>query len=156
MASTITSGTVTVKITETVSLNSTNYDSINTLTIPNVNEVSQRIVTIPPQSITELFKFAATIAPGQFLKTTVQYLRITNKDDTNPVALNIQGATSNTWVRVPAGRSFIIGSSTASMESIATGVVAVPSLADIEIISAYGPTAGEANTVDVECYVALT
>jgi hypothetical protein len=156
MASTITSGTVTVKITETVSLNSTNYDSINTLTIPNVNEISQRIVTIPPQSITELFKFATTIAPGQFLKTTAQYLRITNKDDTNPVALNIQSPASNTWVRVPAGRSFILGSSTASMESIATAVVAVPSLEDIELISAYGPTAGEVNTVDVECYVALT
>jgi hypothetical protein len=107
MASTITSGTVTVKITETVSLNSTNYDSINTLTIPGVNEISQRIVTIPPQSITELFKFSTTIAPGQFLKTTAQYLRITNKDDTNPVALNIKSTTSNTWVRVPAGRSFI-------------------------------------------------
>jgi hypothetical protein len=156
MASTITSGTVTVKITETVSLNSTNYDSINTLTIPNVNEISQRIVTIPPQSITELFKFSTTIAPGEFLKTTVQYLRITNKDDTNPVALNIKSTLSNTWVRVPAGRSFIIGSSTASMESIATGTVAVPTLEDIDVISAYGPTAGEVNTVDVECYVALT
>ena len=47
MASTITSGTVTVSITETVSLNSTAYDAINTLTIANINEVSQRIITIP-------------------------------------------------------------------------------------------------------------
>ena len=43
MASTITAGTLTVKITENVSLNSTNYDSINTLTIPSINEVNQRI-----------------------------------------------------------------------------------------------------------------
>jgi len=154
MATTISPGTVTVKITETVSLNSTNYDSVNTLTIPNVNEISQRIVTLPPQAIVELFKFALSVAPGQFMKDDVQYVRITNKDDTNPVAINVKYATGNTWTRVPAGRSFILGSAEVSTQSVASGTVGAPGMSDIEVVSAYGPTA--AVTMDLECYVALT
>ena len=154
MATTISPGTVTVKITETVSLNSTNYDSVNTLAIPNVNEISQRIVTLPPQVVVELFKFSGSVGPGEFMNDDVQYVRITNKDDTNPVAINVKYATGNTWTRVSAGRSFMLSSALASSESTATALVNAPSMSDIQSIYAYGPTA--AVTMDLECYVALT
>ena len=51
MASTITAGTLTVKLTETIALNGTNMDATNTLTVNAINEINQRIVTIPPQAV---------------------------------------------------------------------------------------------------------
>lgn len=157
MASTITAGTLTVKVTETVSLNSTNYDSINILTVPSVNEVNQRIVTITPQASVILFTFASETGRGQYVSDQVQYLRITNKDDTHSVGINIQttgGGGSNSWVILNAGRSFMLGSAVTSMQAVASSVVAVPALQDIEKITAYGPTA--AAPMDLECYIAST
>jgi len=157
MASTITSGTLTVKVTETISLNSTNYDSVNILTVPSVNEISQRIVTITPQATVVLFTFSSEAGRGEYVDTNVQYLRITNKDDTHSVAINVQttgGGGSNNWIIVNAGRSFMLGSSVTSMQAVASSVVGVPALQDIEKITAYGPTA--AAPLDLECYIAST
>ena len=39
MASTITAGTLTVKLTETIALNGTNMDATNTLTVNSINEI---------------------------------------------------------------------------------------------------------------------
>ena len=157
MASTITAGTLTVKITENVSLNSTNYDSVNILTIPSINEVNQRIVTLAPQAQVILFTFDTETGPGQYVSSDVQYLRITNKDDANSVGINIQtigGGGQNNWTILNSGRSYILGSAATSMEAVASAVVGTPVLQDIAKITAYGPTA--AAYMDLECYIAST
>ena len=48
MASTITAATMTVTITESISLNGADQGATNTLSIASINEVVKRIVTISP------------------------------------------------------------------------------------------------------------
>ena len=69
MASTITSGTLTVKVTETIALNGTNMDATNTLTVNAINEINQRIVTLAPQDIIILYVYLIilpTVPPYKF------------------------------------------------------------------------------------------
>lgn len=152
MASTITSGTLTVKVTEAIALNGTNMDATNTLTINAVNEINQRIVTIPPQDLRILYEFGTVIGPGKFIYADAQYLRITNKDDTIVVNINICTASTNQWVSLTAGQSFI--SSLNGSQGVASGTVVGASLADITKITVQNPSLTLA--VDIDCYVALT
>ena len=46
MASTISSATLTVTVTESISLNGSTMGATNTLTIGSINEINQRIVTV--------------------------------------------------------------------------------------------------------------
>ena len=147
MATTIASGTLTVKLTESVSLNGSDMGATNTLT----NEVNQRIVTLDSGNVRALFEFGTVVAPGKFISANVKYLRITNKDDTNGVSLNLESASSNCWIVILAGRSFILSASTAGIEADDDTTIAAPTLQDITKISAHS-----ANTIDLDCYVALT
>lgn len=153
MASTLAAGTVTVKITETVSLNGTTYDATNILTVPSINEISQRIVNVPGQTVVELFEFASEPGRGKFIKDDVQYLRITNLDDTHSIAVNTESAISNNWTLVTPGRSFLLGSIVGTMEADDDTVIAVPVLEDILRVWVFGPFDA---TIDIEFFVALT
>lgn len=152
MASTISSGTLTVKVTESVSLNGTDYGATNTETIAAIDEIIQRIVTIPPQELVTLFEFGATIGPGKVVYANAQYLRITNKDDTNPIHINLGTAATNQWVSTTAGQSYF--SSLAGSQGVASGTVAGPALADITAVTIYNPHLTQ--SVDIEAYLALT
>ena len=152
MASTITAGTLTVKLTETIALNGTNMDATNSLTVNSINEINQRIVSIPPQDIRILYEFGTVIGPGKFIYADVQYLRITNKDDTNPISVNLCTASTNQWVSVTAGQSFI--SSLNGSVGVASGTVGGAALADITKVTVQNPSLTVA--VDIDCYVALT
>ena len=152
MASTITSGTLTVKLTESVSLNGSDMGATNTLTVAAINEVSQRIVTIDASNVRRLFEFGTVIGRGKFISANVKYIRITNKDDTNPVSLNIESASSNCWVTVTAGSSWWMSATTGAMEADDDTTVVAPVFQDITKISGHGGT----NAIDVDCYVALT
>ena len=76
-------------------------------------------------------------------------VRITNKDDTNTVQLNLATATSNCWVDVGPGLSFTIHRGLSTTQGVASGTVAVPVLADLVKISAYS-----ADAIDLDCYLA--
>ena len=151
MASTITSGTLTVKLTESISLNGSEMGSTNTLTINAVNEINQRIVTVDAGNVRTLFNFGGTISAGEFVRANVKYLRITNKDDTNTVSINIRGNATNCWVEVEAGGSFVLTTGTSMMQADDDTSVDTPVLEDLNTISAYS-----ANVIDLDCYMALT
>jgi len=51
MASTITSATLTVTLTEAINLNGKDQGSKNTLSVASINEVSKRIITVPTSEI---------------------------------------------------------------------------------------------------------
>jgi hypothetical protein len=151
MATTIASGTLTVKLTESVSLNGSDMGSTNTLTVAAINEIDQRIVTIDASNVRALFEFGTVVAPGKYISANVKYLRVTNKDDTNGVSLNLESASSNCWIVVLAGQSFILSAATGGIEADDDTTIAAPSLQDITKISAHS-----ANPIDLDCYIALT
>ena len=47
MATTISNATMTVTVTESVSLNGSQQGATNTLTLSNIDEIYKRIVTVP-------------------------------------------------------------------------------------------------------------
>jgi len=154
MASTITSGTVTVKLTESVSLNGTDYGATNTLTITSVNEIQQRIVTVPNSTLVKLYDFTGIgTGSGSYDRTALKYLRITNKDDTNNISINLLGTASNIWTEITPGASFIVSTGVGISQGVATGTVGTPTLENLVTVTAYS---GLTNNVDVECYAAMT
>ena len=154
MASTVGAGTVTVKITETVSLNGSTYDATNILSIPSVNEISQRIMTLPGQVIVEIAEFDNSSAGrGKFVRAGVQYMRITNLDDTNSFAIATKAAGNYCWQLVTAGRSWILASPEYSFEGVALPVVGAPTLANVDMIYARGSSEDH---IDMELFIGLT
>jgi hypothetical protein len=151
MASTISSGTLTVTVTESISLNGSTMGASNVLTVGSINEINQRIVTLDAGNVRALFEFGTVVAPGKFISANVKYLRITNKDDTNGVSLNLESASSNCWIVVLAGQSFMLSASTAGIEADDDTTIAAPTLQDVVKISAHS-----ANVIDLDCYMALT
>ena len=93
MTSTISAATMTVTLTESINLNGSNQGATNSLAIASIAEVSKRIVNCPASEKT-VISFGAAIAAGTFIAGDIRYVRITNKDDTNFVILNIEGAAS--------------------------------------------------------------
>ena len=94
MATTVPKTTFTCKITESVVLNGQNQQVITQLTIPNVTDYSHRIMSVATTA-TALLTLAAADAGGTVDKTRMQYVRLTNLDDTNNIQLTFT-LTSNT------------------------------------------------------------
>jgi len=151
MASTITAASLTVTITESITLNGSNMGATNTLTVASVNEINQRIVSLDASNVRTLFEFGTAIGSGTYVRANVKYLRITNKDDTNAVSLNLESASSNCWITLTAGESFMLSAASSAIEADDDTTIAAPSLQDLTKINAHS-----GNAIDLDCYIALT
>jgi len=119
MASTLTASTMTVSVSESITLNGKNQGGTQTLTISSIKDVYKRIVRCVDDTDCTIatFRTATSTADGAIDLENVKYIRVTNLDDTNPMNLSLQvalaeNATANasTTVLVGAGESFILGS----------------------------------------------
>ena len=149
MASTVTAATMTVSISESINLNGKNQGATNTLSIGSINEVRNRIVTIPTSEVT-VCSFGAAVSSGTYVAAGIRYIRLTNKDDSNYVTLNIEGANGTDFsVRLDPGASYLIVSSTS------TGVVDYGDItaATLEDLTGIKATANSAD-VDLEAFIA--
>ncbi len=107
MASTVTSATMTVTITEKISLNGRDQGNTNTLSISGISEISSRIVTATTDKL-ELLAFGAGIGKGSFVIADVRYMRFTNLDDTNHLNLFFTNSSDDEFtVVLDKGQSFI-------------------------------------------------
>ena len=118
MASTLTASTMTVSISESITLNGKNQGSTQTLNISSIKDVYKRIVRCVDDTDCTIatFQTATSTSDGAIDLENVRYIRVTNLDDTNPMNLSLQvaggeGGTANmsTTVLVSAGESFILG-----------------------------------------------
>ena len=149
MASTITAASLTVTTTESITLNGSNMGATNVFTVADVGEINQRIVSLDATNVRTLFEFGSTIGSGTYIVANVKYVRITNKDDTNSVRVNIESSSSNCWIKINAGASWML--SGPSMEADDDTTVVAPTLQDIVKISAQST-----NAIDLDCYIAST
>jgi len=149
MASTLSNATLTVTVTESLTLNGSDHGSNKKMTIAGVNEVSKRIITTLTTG-TQVYKGHETVASfGQFIYGNVKYIRITNLDDTNAVTIHIEDTTNTTYAQflIPAGHVFYLTDAAGSYGDNSTA--ATPT-GNIERIDALASTA----SVDVEILVA--
>jgi hypothetical protein len=149
MATTISNATLTVVVTEAVTLNGVDQGGSHTLTVSNINEVDRRIFTASTSEV-DILGFGSANGQGQYTRTAVEYVRITNLDDTNFVTIGVSDSGSDTfYVKLEAGKSFIMGND--DLEIHATGG-ASSAFSEADSISAKADTA----SVDLEVFVATT
>jgi hypothetical protein len=149
MATSIIPATLTVTITESVTLNGSDRGSTATLTIANVAETDNRIVNVGTAEV-DVIGFAAANAQGAFVRTDVKYIRLTNLDDTNYVTLGVSKTGADTaFFKLEAGKSMIFGND--DIEVDASGG-ASSAFVEADNISAKANGAA----CDVEYFVALT
>mgnify|MGYP004451237947 FL=1 len=155
--------TLTVTINERLLLNNNDYSSKNTLSVTGVNELAKRIVNIGTDEIgllgfgtaynTELSK---TYVAGQFDEDDVRYIRITNLDDTNHIALILKNENNDEFgVKVDKGCSFLYGVDLSggvkdTMDSADAAGITPDSFGDLVDITCAANTAA----CDVEVFVA--
>tara|TARA_R110000824_G_scaffold17278_4_gene70381 strand:- start:209 stop:715 length:507 start_codon:yes stop_codon:yes gene_type:complete len=168
MASRITNGTLTVTITEALTLadadtNDHGVSATNVLSLPNIDEVVKRVVEIPTSEVGLLGFYSGTMIAagylaGQFDEANVRYIRITNKDDTNHVMLTFKTEGSAEFaVMLDSDNSFIYCCDTRDGAGVVNTVDAhnaaqTHSLEDLVDITALASSA----PVDLEVFVAST
>ncbi len=163
MASTISSATLTVTLTESVTLNGSNQGSTNTVTISSINEIYKRIVTCLANVDTTVahFNTQVDVEDSGIDTQDTKYIRVTNLDDTNSVNLNLQVDTTESGsgdadpnetatILLAAGESFIMGTPHDSIAVYDTDASVQTTLHDLESIL-IDPGS---NAVDVEVFVA--
>jgi len=159
MATTVTASTLSVTVSERITLNGVSRNGSTTLSVGSIKEISSRIINVTNSSggttLLSVAASAGTVGPGKYDKTAVKYLRITNLDDTNYIVLmfsNGDGAGSgdHNWeLKLEAGKSILLGDlSSVDAHNDIDSFTAVA----IANILALANTAA----VDVELYVAST
>ena len=138
--------TLTVTITEAVSLNGASRGSTNTHT-ETVTQIDHRIVSCLHSAEQTVLLFDSAVAAGTIKEGTLDYLRLTNLDNTNFVTVRIRGNNEEYFVKLEAGDSFILNNQ--SMDANAAGGASV-SLANIDSVAIQADTA----TCDVEVFAA--
>ena len=150
MATTITPATLTVSLTESVTLNGAEENATNTLSISSIAQVTRRILTVSDAAFDNLIEFAsAGRATGQkFLLSDCRYVRITNLDNANHLELRFTNSNSDvvTFI-VDAGQSFMLGPDFKTSPTTGAGSLTFHNLSTIE---------AKADTASVDCefYVA--
>jgi len=157
--------TLSVTITESVTLNGAARGSTNSLSITGVDDIFHRIVTVPAGA-TDLTIAAFTDSmesrDGALDRDLIKYIRVTNLDSSNPVILNMQQredenasavGNQNLGLLLSAGKSFIMGEADSCIDVVgaANDVDDLANLGDLESIMV-DPLAAE---VKVEVFIAL-
>ena len=154
MATTVTAATLTVTLTESVTLGGYDQGAKNTFTIASVNEIQKRIVTCPASNTTVLLTFSSNVYDSVHALDTedTKYVRITNLDDTNAAELAIVGAATLYQGTLAAGQSHVLGSPDGAMLSEADTSPSFGTMADVASIQV-NPGG---NAIDVQLFVAAT
>lgn len=151
MASTITSAPLTVKITESCTLNGYNHGGTFTKTISGINEISKRIVTATTAVTTVLEFDAADIGPGKYLLADMKYLRITNLGSVDVTVQLIDVTDTETSAHIlSAGGSFMLFDVDDAYGAHDSSVAALAADGDISSITLDAAS----STADVEIFIA--
>lgn len=150
MPSTITPQSLTVTISEAITLNGQPINSENQLVIASVNEFDKRIMTVPSSTEVTVVAFGTQVAAGTFIRGDLQYFRVTNKDSVNYARIRVKKNGADTFdQKLDAGKSMIIGN---TKESVSATAASFAVFVDADSISAQADT----NPVDIEYVVAST
>jgi hypothetical protein len=157
MATTITNATMTVTITESITLNGSQQGATNTKTFAGINEIQKRILQITTNEATIANFSGAVASAGHWNDGNVRYIRFTNKDDTYFVCLTFQNDDDDEFsMKLDAGQSFMLcGDNSTGMELIFNAESAGDTATHTAFGSLKSITAdAEASTVDIEMIVA--
>jgi hypothetical protein len=151
MSTKVVAATLSVTISEGITLNGIARGSSTTMDIASIGEISNRIMSITNATNgTDIVNISTAASAGTYSKTAVKYMRLTNLDDTNYIIIQFTDSASHHWeLKLEAGKSVVIGD---------TG--SIDDQADIDNFSAtaIAKVVGLANTAacDLEVFIAST
>ena len=130
--------TLNVTITEEMTLNGKDQGNTNTLSIPSVTAVINRIMTIDSTEEDILNFQDDREAAGAIEDGTLQYLRLTHIGAANTVNLRIQstGDTKEYIVQLAAGESFMLFNDNAMDVNTGGDIDSAASLSQLDTIKA--------------------
>jgi hypothetical protein len=151
--------TLTVTLTEDLTLNGYQQGSTNSFTIASITQVTKKIITCTNDQDTTILAFDSNLHDANSVldMESAKYIRITNLHASDTVNLSLQidtgtdGADHQTTLQVAAGQSFVLGSPDATVATSDGDQDLDTSLNDIESIEAH--PVGSA-TVQLEVLVA--
>jgi len=145
--------TLTTTITESVTINGALRGSSNTLTVTDIIDTFERVVTCPHSATTTIATFSTNVydSAGAIDAENVKYIRVSNLSTTADVEIGVAGAASNYSMLIPAGNSHIIARADNVMLAESDAVPQYGALADIAKLE-IRPTAS--TNVNVEIFVA--
>ena len=159
MASTLKSSTLTVTVSESVTINGTHQGGSLACQIPNIDEIYKRIIKVPVSEIT-LYTTDASSPNSSgghvFNMHQVKYARITVLDTSEKINLRLTNSDSDEFVYVLGGKnnsSFILMDHDNIMEA-ASATATGSAYGSITSVEASAPNA-TAPGVDVEIFVAV-
>ena len=151
MATTVTTATLSVSVTEEITLNGTTYDQTVTKSITGVGNVSKRIHTIPASTTTTLATFSGTGNGVNFDVDDIKYIRVTNLDDTNVLLLTKAFSATSAATELKPGCSVTFFTPNGNG---ATSKAGITSTDDIESLFVHNPHGGDA--LDLELFIATS
>jgi len=153
MTTTIANATLTVTLTESITLNGAQQGATNTKTFADIDEISKRILTVTTTEAT-IATFGIAVGQGTYIAANVRYIRFTNKDDTNFIMLTFKDEdNTESRFKLDAGQSFIYNGDNAGglVDTMkANGSALASGLADLYDITADADTA----SCDLEMLIA--
>ena len=100
---------LTVTITEGVNIEGVQRGGQMSITIPDIMDIYDRVITVPTSEVTLYSTHASNVAGDVFDEDFVKYVRITNKDATNFITLKITGDAGDLfYYKLPASRTLIL------------------------------------------------
>jgi|TARA_R110000824_G_scaffold60853_2_gene162313 hypothetical protein len=150
MATTIDDATMIVTVNEDIKLNGHQVGSKIIQKIDGINEASRRILTVSTDE-TELLSLSSSAGRGTYSTTALQYIRISNLDDTNFIRITFSSGSLNRYdMKLPAERTAIFTSPSISGSHVDNDTFG--SFVDFQSMKATADT----STVDIELFVAST
>ena len=143
--------TLTITLTEAVTMGdgSTDRGTTNTHT-ETINEVSHRIMDVGTAYV-DVVKFGAAASAGTFKDDSIQYLRITNLDNSATITLKVKMTDSEYFVKLESEDHFLLGNNMMDAhEDGDTSIGTAETLANIDVISAKSSS----GTIQIEVFVA--
>lgn len=152
MASTVSTATLKILVQEDITLNNKVMGGKTIHNISGINEVSERILTVPTHKVS-ILALSSSAGAGTYVTANVKYLRLTNLDDENYVRLSFRTgdlgtSSTNTYdVKLEPKRTMMF--TNASISGSATGA----SFGSFSNFSSLDATAASAGC-EVELFVA--
>jgi len=109
MARSYGTATLTLTVTEAITLNSKDEGQTHVHTISNISDIYRRTMTTSTSSDTNIATFSSAFGVGQFVAADMRYIRISNLDNTNHVILTLTNSNSDeVAIKLDKGQSFIV------------------------------------------------
>ena len=148
--------TLTVTLTESLTLNGRDYGSKQSVEIPAIVDVTRRIVTVLHTAEPVIATFSSVVGPGGYIAADVMYMRFTNLDDTNFITLTFRNQDNDeVAIKVDNGKSLLLFASNEGMAAMFNATEDADAAYSTNLGSLTNIQArADTGSVDLEMYIA--